>query len=113
MTVALKVLVLGGTGFIGRHAGAASGCDYSIVRPSLLDGEGGFGASWLRGLSRSPLHIIPKGASGSIAAMLLMSSGFFFSATISRHPTVCPSYLGERSMGSTRLAFRHPSHQNK
>ena len=35
----------------------ASGADYTIVRPSLLDGEGGFGARWLRALARLPLCI--------------------------------------------------------
>ena len=65
---------------LGEQAIAASGCDYCIVRPSLLDGEGGFGASWLRRLSRSPLHIIPKGASGGIAAMRCTDLGEAFAA---------------------------------
>src|SRR6185503_9901663 len=30
----------------GEHAIAACGSNYSIVRPSLLDGDGGFGAVW-------------------------------------------------------------------
>ena len=63
---------------LGERAIVKSGCDYSIVRPSLLDGEGGFGATWLRGLSRSPLHIIPKGASGGIAAMRCTDLGEAF-----------------------------------
>ena len=63
---------------LGERAIAGSGCDYSIVRPSLLDGEGGFGASWLRGLSRSPLHIIPRGARGGIAAMRCSDLGEAF-----------------------------------
>jgi len=54
---------------LGERAIRASACDYSLVRPSLLDGEGGFGARWLRGLSRSPVHFIPRGARGGIAAM--------------------------------------------
>jgi uncharacterized protein YbjT (DUF2867 family) len=65
---------------LGERAIAQSGCDYCIVRPSLLDGEGGFGASWLRGLSRSPLHIIPRGASGGIAAMRCTDLGEAFAA---------------------------------
>ena len=64
----------------GERVIAASGCDYSIVRPSLLDGEGGFGASWLRGLSRSPLHMIPRGARGGIAAMRCTDLGEAFAA---------------------------------
>jgi uncharacterized protein YbjT (DUF2867 family) len=63
---------------LGESAIAASGCDYAIVRPSLLDGDGGFGASWLRGLSRSPLHVIPRGARGGIAAMRCTDLGEAF-----------------------------------
>lgn len=72
---------------LGERAIAASGCDYSIVRPSLLDGEGGFGASWLRGLSRSPLHFIPRSARGGIAAMRCSELGEAFTA-LARLPTL-------------------------
>jgi uncharacterized protein YbjT (DUF2867 family) len=64
----------------GERAVAASGADYSIVRPSLLDGEGGFGASWLRGLSRSPVHFIPRAACGNIAAMTATDLGIAIAA---------------------------------
>ncbi len=63
---------------LGERAIAASGVDYSIVRPSLLDGEGGFGARWLRGLARSPVHFIPRGARGRIAAMTCADLGESF-----------------------------------
>lgn len=63
---------------LGERAIAASGGDYAIVRPSLLDGEGGFGARWLRGLSRSPLHAIPRAARGGIAAMTAADLGLAF-----------------------------------
>lgn len=72
---------------LGEQAIAASGCDYSIVRPSLLDGEGGFGASWLRGLSRSPLHFIPRSARGGIAAMRCSDLGEAF-AVLAKLPTL-------------------------
>jgi len=65
---------------LGEQAIAASGSDYAIVRPSLLDGEGGFGARWLRGLSRSPVHGIPRGARGGIAAMTATDLGLAFAA---------------------------------
>jgi hypothetical protein len=65
---------------LGERAIAASGSDYAIVRPSLLDGEGGFGARWLRGLSRSPVHCIPRGARGGIAAMTAADLGLAFAA---------------------------------
>ena len=45
------------------------GDDWIIVRPSLLDGLGGFGASWLRGVSRLPLFVVPANAKGRIAAL--------------------------------------------
>ena len=64
----------------GERAIAASNADYAIVRPSLLDGEGGFGASWLRGLSRWPVHFIPLGARGGIAAMQCSDLGQAFAA---------------------------------
>lgn len=45
-----------------------SGADYCLVRPSLLDGEGGFGARWIRKLSGLPVHFMPQQACGQIAA---------------------------------------------
>jgi uncharacterized protein YbjT (DUF2867 family) len=65
---------------LGERAVKASGCEYSIVRPSLLDGEGGFGAAWLRGLSRSPVHFIPRAARGKIAAMTATDLGHAIAA---------------------------------
>lgn len=53
----------------GERAIAASGADYTIVRPSLLDGEGGFGARWLRWVARWPVHFVPADAIGRIAAL--------------------------------------------
>lgn len=53
----------------GERAIAASGADYCIVRPSLLDGEGGFGARWLRRVARWPVHCVPADAVGRIAAL--------------------------------------------
>ena len=69
---------------LGEHAIAASGADYSIVRPSLLDGEGGFGARWLRGLARSPIQFIPRSARGRIAAMTSSDLGEGFAALASQ-----------------------------
>jgi len=46
-----------------------SGADYSIVRPSLLDGEGGFGANWLRRIAAWPVHFYPSNARGRMAPM--------------------------------------------
>jgi NADH dehydrogenase len=52
----------------GERAVAACGSNYTIVRPSLLDGEGGFGAHWFRRLARWPVHFVPEDARGRIAA---------------------------------------------
>jgi NADH dehydrogenase len=47
----------------------ASGADYSIVRPALLDGAGGFGADWLRRVARLPVHPYPADAKGRLAPL--------------------------------------------
>ncbi len=70
---------------LGLHAGArsrfltsklageqlirASGADWAIVRPSLLDGRGGYGAWWLRSVSRLPIFAVPADAQGCVAAL--------------------------------------------
>ncbi len=55
--------------FDGEHAIKASGLDWTIVRPSLLDGEGGYGARWIRMMARWPVHFVPIDARGNIAAL--------------------------------------------
>ncbi len=56
-----------------KRAGEAGirehGDDWIVARPSLLDGVGGFGASWLRGIARLPLFVAPADAKGRIAAL--------------------------------------------
>jgi uncharacterized protein YbjT (DUF2867 family) len=52
----------------GERAIAACGSNTSIVRPSLLDGEGGYGALWFRRVARWPVHAVPAGTRASIAA---------------------------------------------
>lgn len=46
-----------------------SGADYCLVRPSLLDGHGGYGARWIRWLARLPVHVLPARALGKIAVL--------------------------------------------
>ncbi len=53
----------------GERAIQAASGDWVIARPSLLDGEGGFGATWLRGVARLPLFVAPADAKGLIAAL--------------------------------------------
>lgn len=55
--------------FAGEQAIKASGADYSIVRPSLLDGADGFGSCWLRRVANWPIHFASSDARGRIAAM--------------------------------------------
>ena len=54
---------------------AASGADYSLVRPALLDGEGGFGAAWLRRVARWPVHPYPADARGRLAPLDVQDLG--------------------------------------
>jgi uncharacterized protein YbjT (DUF2867 family) len=53
----------------GERAVAASGASYSIVRPSLLEGEGGYGARWLRWFAQWPVHFVPAEARGRMAIL--------------------------------------------
>ena len=53
----------------GEAALRASGADWHIVRPSLLDGDGGFGARWIRRVARWPVHPLPRGATGRLAVL--------------------------------------------
>lgn len=53
----------------GEAALRDSGADWHLVRPSLLDGEGGFGARWIRRVARWPVHPLPRAAHGRIAVL--------------------------------------------
>jgi uncharacterized protein YbjT (DUF2867 family) len=68
----------------GEEAIVASGADYCIVRPSLIDGLGGFGASWLRMLASWPVHFVPNGATGRIAAVQASDLGLAYAALASK-----------------------------
>jgi NADH dehydrogenase len=59
----------------GEHALRASGADWLLVRPSLLDGDGGYGAKWLRMIARWPVHALPADAIGRIAALHVADLG--------------------------------------
>jgi NADH dehydrogenase len=59
----------------GENAVRASGADWFIVRPSLLDGDGGYGAKWLRRIARWPVHALPADATGRIAALHVADLG--------------------------------------
>lgn len=53
----------------GERALIASGGDWWLVRPSLLDGEGGYGARWLRRVAQWPVNFLPQRATGRIAPL--------------------------------------------
>lgn len=89
----------------GEQAIQASGADHCIVRPSLIDGMGGFGASWLRMLARWPVHFVPRGATGRIAALQATDLGEAYAA-LARMPTL--AHQREANLGGERLfAYRH------
>ena len=59
----------------GEDAIKASDSNWIITRPSLLDGKGGYGAAWLRGVSRLPIFALPADAKGKIAALTVTDLG--------------------------------------
>ena len=79
----------------GEQALKESGADWSIVRPSLLDGDGGYGAKWLRFLARLPIHPLPADANGRIAALDVRDLGEAL-ATIALQPSVADSETESR-----------------
>ncbi len=88
----------------GEQALAASGADYCIVRPSLIDGLGGFGASWLRMLASWPVHFVPQGAVGQIAAVQATDLGEAY-ARLAQLPTL--ANWRQANLGGERLlAYR-------
>jgi uncharacterized protein YbjT (DUF2867 family) len=59
----------------GEAALRASDANWRIVRPSLLDGDGGYGARWLRRVAAWPIHPLPRGARGRIAVLHVVDLG--------------------------------------
>jgi uncharacterized protein YbjT (DUF2867 family) len=58
----------------GEQAILASGTDAIIVRPSLLDGEGGYGAKWFRRVATWPLQLVMQ-SDGLIAPLQVTDLG--------------------------------------
>ena len=48
----------------GEKAIKQSNADWFIVKPSLVDGVGGYGARWFRRIAQWPVHITPANAKG-------------------------------------------------
>jgi len=60
--------------FAGEQAIIESDASASIVRPSLLDGEGGYGAMWFRRVARWPVHFVMR-SEGLIAPLQVSDLG--------------------------------------
>lgn len=59
----------------GERAIEAAQGDWFLARLSLLDGDGGYGASWLRGVAKLPVFLAPTSAVGEIAALTASDAG--------------------------------------
>jgi len=59
----------------GEEAVKRSGGDWFIVRPSLVDGLGGYGAKWFRRIANWPIHFLPANAHGVIAPIDIKDLG--------------------------------------
>lgn len=44
----------------GEQGIVQSGADWHLIRASLVEGEGGYGANWFKKLARWPVHFIPE-----------------------------------------------------
>jgi len=51
----------------GEKTLKSSHANWAIVRPSLVDGEGGYGAKWFQRVAKWPIHFIPANAVGLFA----------------------------------------------
>ena len=60
--------------FAGEQAVIASGAQAIIVRPSLLDGEGGYGAKWFRRVATWPIQFVME-SPGLIAPLQVADLG--------------------------------------
>ena len=59
---------------LGEQAIINSGADVTIVRPSLLDGEGGYGAKWFRRVATWPLQLVMQ-SEGLVAPLQVTDLG--------------------------------------
>ncbi len=55
--------------FLGEQGILASNPEAVIVRPSLLDGEGGFGAKWFRMVAQWPVQFVMQAPAGRVAPL--------------------------------------------
>lgn len=55
--------------YLGEQGILASKAEVAIVRPSLLDGEGGFGAKWFRMVAQWPIQFVMQAPAGRVAPL--------------------------------------------
>jgi NADH dehydrogenase len=60
--------------YAGEQAIIASGAKATIIRPSLLDGEGGYGAKWFRRVAAWPIQFVMK-SEGLVAPLHVADLG--------------------------------------
>ena len=83
----------------GEMALAASGVACVVVRPSLLEGPGGYGSRWIRRVASWPIHFVPADATGYIAVLDVRDAADAI-AVLCRRPAPRRAYaveLGGRS----------------
>jgi uncharacterized protein YbjT (DUF2867 family) len=95
----------------GEFAIAESKADYSIVRPSILDGKDGFGSRWIRRVANWPIHFVPRDARGMLAPLAVEDLGEAIAklSEIRNEPRYREVDLGgrdERTMSVYLLAMR-------
>jgi NADH dehydrogenase len=54
---------------LGERVITETRADYSLVRPSLLEGVDGGAGAWLRRLAAWPIHVVPSDAKGRVAPL--------------------------------------------
>ena len=59
----------------GEHALVNSKADWFLVRPSLVDGNGGFGARWFKCVSKWPVYFVPRNARGLMSPIRAQDLG--------------------------------------
>ena len=94
----------------GETALRNSGADWHIVRPSLLDGDGGFGARWIRRVARWPVHPLPRAACGRIAVLDVRDLGDAIARLVlDRMPAPHDEVIREHDLGGlqTRTLAEH------
>jgi uncharacterized protein YbjT (DUF2867 family) len=93
----------------GERAIRAANAQAVIVRPSLLDGEGGFGARWIRRVAQWPVQPLPGAARGQIAALQVSELGEVIAALVAAPLAHCPREVelgGPEAMPMGELLLR-------